>query len=124
MTNHDKDHHDCRWFRGAIYVDQFYSHAEFDLDKPEEVNEGTPVIRNIYFKNIVLDTHGGNAIFLAGLPESPLQNIHFENVNAIGKYGMKAYNIEGFVMKNVAVSSRLDEDYKFHHAEYNSISQL
>lgn len=118
LVNHDKDHQDCRWFRGAINIDQFYSHTEFDLDKPEKINEGTPVIRNIFFKDIVLDTSGGNAVFMAGLPESPLQNIRLENVNAVGKYGMKAYNIEGFVMKNVAVSSRLDEDYKFHRAEY------
>lgn len=120
LTNHDQEHQDCRWFRGAINIDQFYSHEEFDPDKPEEVNEGTSVIRNIYFKNIVLDTHGGNAIFMAGLPESPLRNIYLENVNAVGKYGLKAYNIEGFVMKNVAVSSRQDEAYKFHHAEYTA----
>ena len=118
LRNYDLDHEDCKWFRGAINIDQFYSHDEYDPDLKEEVNEGTPVIQNIYIKNIVLDTYGGNAIFLAGLPESPLQNIYLENVNAIGKYGLKACNIEGFVMKNVSVISRQDEDYQFHHAEY------
>ncbi|MBP1967652.1 hypothetical protein J2Z65_006924 [Paenibacillus aceris] len=40
-----------------------------------------------------------------------VQNIHLEYVNAIGKYGLKAYNVEGFVMNNVSFVSRLDEDY-------------
>ncbi|NOU62862.1 glycoside hydrolase family 28 protein [Paenibacillus sp. LMG 31461] len=117
LINYDLDHEDCKWFRGAINIDQFYSHDEYDPDLKEEVNEGTPVIQNIFFKNIVLDTYGGNAIFLAGLPESPLQNIYLENVTAIGKYGLKAYNVQGFVMKNVLVNSRNDEAYMFHSAE-------
>lgn len=49
---------------------------------------------------------------MAGLPESPLQNIKLENVNAIGKYGCKANNIRGLVLNNVNVISR-DGDEKF-----------
>lgn len=110
FKNMSTEHKDCRWFRGAIYVDQFYSHETFDVDKAEEVNEGTAVIRNITFKNIDMDTVAGNAVFLAGLPESSLKDIRLENVNATGKYGMKAYNIDGLTMENVRVTSREDED--------------
>ena len=43
---------DCEWFRGAVYIDQFYSHDVFDLDEKMPVDESTPVIRNITLKNI------------------------------------------------------------------------
>jgi exo-poly-alpha-galacturonosidase len=111
FKNYDLSHRDCRWFRGAIYIDQFYSHETFDADKEEEFNEGTSIIRDITFRNIILDTITGNAIYLAGLLESPLQNIRLENVNAIGKYGLKANNIRGLVLDNVSVESREDENY-------------
>lgn len=117
LRNNDLEHQDCRWFRGAINIDQFYSHEQFDADLKEDVTEGTSIIRNIRFRNIVLDTHGGNAVFMAGLPESPLQNIHLENVHAVGKSGLKAFNIQGLVMKNVTVLSRDGEDYKLYNAE-------
>ena len=117
LKNYSLEHEDCEWFRGAINIDQFYSHIEYDADRMEEINEGTSIIRNIFFKNIVLDTYAGNAIFMAGLPESPLQNIVLENVSAIGKYGLKAYNIDALILKNVSVVSRLDEPYHFHNAK-------
>lgn len=117
FRNYDLSHKDCRWFRGAIYIDQFYSHETFDANKTEEFNEGTSIIRDITFKNIILDTIAGNAVYLTGLPESPLQNIKLENVNAIGKYGLKANNIKGLVMDNVSVVSREDENYMFNNVE-------
>ncbi|AIQ57019.1 glycosyl hydrolase family 28 protein [Paenibacillus borealis] len=115
LKNYSLEHEDCEWFRGAINIDQFYSHIEYDADLREVVNEGTSIIRNISFRNIVLDTYAGNAVFMAGLPESPLQNIVLENVSAIGRYGLKAYNIEGLALRNVSVMSRMDEDYQFHN---------
>ncbi|AIQ45845.1 hypothetical protein R70723_08115 [Paenibacillus sp. FSL R7-0273] len=117
LRNYSLEHEDCRWFRGAINIDQFYGHKEYDPDRAEEVNEGTGIIRDITFRNIVLDTHAGNAVFMAGLPEQPLQNIVLENISAIGKYGLKAYNIEGMTINNVSVLSRLDEPYQFHNAK-------
>lgn len=104
-TNMSLEHQDCKWFRGALYVDQFYSHDEFDLDKPEEFNEGTAAIRDITFKNIELETIAGNAIYLAGLPENYLKNISLINVKAKGKYGMTAYNIDGLKQSEVTVEA-------------------
>lgn len=111
--NFSTDHKDCRWFRGAIYVDQFYSHETFDVDAAEPVDEGTAVIRDITFKDIELETIGGNAIYLAGLPESPLINITLDNVTAKGKCGMKAMNIDGLCMNDVTVVSCEDDAYYF-----------
>lgn len=116
--NRDTEHKDCRWFRGAIYVDQFYGHEKFDINSQEEVNEGTPVIQNLTFKNIEIETIGGNAIYLAGLPESPLKNISLLNISAIGRKGMKAYNVSGLAMENVTVKSNEDEDYIFEKVSF------
>ena len=103
LVNHDPEHQDCRWFRGGINVDMFYSLDEVDHDHPLPVDEGTPVFRNITFQNISLETVGGNAIFIAGLPESPVENLTLRNVHAKGKYGMQAHNTTGLQMENVTV---------------------
>jgi len=113
FNNTNLEYKDCKWFRGAIYIDQFYSHDVIDSDKSKEFNDGTSIIRNITYKNIVLDTLAGNAIYLTGLPESPLKNIRLENVSAIGKYGFKANNIIGLVLRNVSVISREDDKFLF-----------
>lgn len=115
--NYNLEHKDCEWFRGAVYIDQFYSHISFDADKSEEVNEGTSTIRDIIFRNIRLDTLTGNAIYLTGLPESPLRDIQLDNVHAVGKYGLKGNNIKNLTMNNVSVDSREDEKYMFHNVK-------
>lgn len=105
LVNKDTAHKDCRWFRGGIYIDQYYSHDEFDINEYREINEGTAVIRNILFKDIELETVGGNAIYLSGLAESRLQNIMLMNVKAKGVHGMKVYNIDGLTVHNTEVVS-------------------
>lgn len=113
--NEDPEITDTKWFRGAIYVDQFYSNAEFDSEKREPVTEETAVIRNVTFKNIKLDTLTSSAVYLTGLPEQPLQNITIENVEAVGKYGMTACNIENFTLSNVTVEAREGKVYNLNH---------
>lgn len=105
-TNKNPEIHDSRWSRGGIYVDQFYGDAEFDPRIAKPNDETTPLIRNVLFQNITVDTAGGNAIYLTGLPESPLENIRLENVTAIGEHGLIASNIRGLVMDNVSVDAR------------------
>lgn len=106
--NRDTDIKVTQWFRGAIYLDGFYSYEEFDADTPAEVDEGTPIIEDIYFKDITVDTIEGHAIYLCGLPERHYRNIYFENVKAHGRYGMKVQNIDNLVLENVDVTSDND----------------
>lgn len=108
---------DCEWFRGAIYVDNFYSNITFDPSCKMPVNEGTPKIKNVIFEDIEVDTVAGNAIYLTGLPESPLENICLKNVTAHGKFGLKAYNIDGLKMENVSVKSDEDGDWYLKNIE-------
>ncbi len=110
LRNADTEHADCKWFRGGIYVDCYYSNEEVS-GEPREVSEETPLIRNVVFRNVLVDTCGGNAVYLSGLPERRCENITLENVCAVGKYGMKAYFIEGLHMKNVRVLAREGPDY-------------
>ena len=105
LVNHSTEHTDTKWFRGAIYADGFYGYDDFDADTPVETDEGTPVVDGIYLKNISVDTVGGNAVYLCGLPEMPFRNIYMENVKAHGKYGMKVKNIENLQLINVDVTS-------------------
>ena len=103
--NDKAEHKDCRWFRGAILVDQFYSHDHYDFDASEPAGAGPAVIKDIVFRDIVTSTKAGNAIFLAGLPEQYLENIKLINVTAQGKTGMIAGNVQGLVMENLQVTA-------------------
>jgi polygalacturonase len=104
--NNSPEVHDSRYSRGAIYVDQFYGDAKPDIAAAKPKDDSTPLIRNVLFQNITLDTVGGNAIYLSGLPESPLENIRFENVIAIGEHGFIANNVRGLALDHVSVDAR------------------
>lgn len=99
------EHKDCRWFRGAINIDQFYSHEEFDPHAPRPVTDATPVIRDVTLRNIVSDTVAGRAVFLAGLPEQPLERIRMENVRATGRAGLRAHNVAGLDLTDTCVTT-------------------
>jgi len=94
-------------------VDQFYGDAKSDPHQARPKDESTPLIRNVLFQNITLDTVAGNAIYLTGLPESPLENIRLENVTAIGEHGFIANNINGLVLNKVSVEARDGKAMRF-----------
>ena len=81
------------------------------------MDEGTPVIRNITFRNIQADTAVSSAIYLVGLPEQPLENIRLENVQASGRWGMRAANIRGLIMENTSVTAREGETFRMDRVE-------
>jgi len=49
---------------------------------------------------------GGNAVYLSGLPESPLENIHLENMVAFGNNDMVTYHVKNLTMKDVKIFAR------------------
>lgn len=109
LVNNSTEYKDTKYFRGALYVDGFYGAGEFDADKAIPVDEGTPVVEDIYFKDISLETIAGNAVYLCGLPESHFKNICLENVRARGKYGMKYKNIDGLRLIDTDISGECDD---------------
>ena len=104
LENLNPERGDSEWFRGALYIDGFYGSVKFDPDTPVPIDETTPMIEDIYFKNITLTTKAGNAIYLYGLPERHFNNIRMENIKAHGKYGIKVKNIDNLQMNNVDVT--------------------
>lgn len=109
LVNNNTEYEDTKYFRGALYVDGFYGEAEFDPEELRPVDEGTPVVEGIYFKDISLTTVAGNAVYLCGLPEAHFKNICLENVRARGKYGMKYKNIDGLQLINTDISGEHDD---------------
>jgi polygalacturonase len=104
--NRDRFVKDCLWYRGGICIDAFYSIEDFDINEVKPIDEGTPTIRDITFKNIVLDTVGGNAVYISGLPERPIENIHLENVVALGNNDIVTHHVNNLTMKNVRITER------------------
>lgn len=109
LTNNSTEYKDTKYFRGALYVDGFYGEERFDPDLTCPVDEGTPVVEDIYFKDISLETIAGNAVYLYGLPEAPFKNIYLENVKAHGKYGIKTKNIDNLRLINTDISGECQE---------------
>ncbi len=105
LVNNSTDYGATQWFRGALYIDGFYGDAEFDADTAMEINDGTPVVDGIYFKDIELKTIKGHAVYMCGLPEMQFKNVYMENVKAHGEYGMFVKNIDNLQMINVDVTS-------------------
>lgn len=101
--NYDTLYEDSEWFRGAIYVDQFYSFKEFDSELKKPVTEATPCVKDLVFRNVEVDTVAGNAIYLVGLPEMPIKNVTLDHVKAKGKNGIVMRNVEGLEQKNVSI---------------------
>lgn len=106
LVNADREVKATKWFRGAIYADGFYGEEEFDWDAPVKVDETTPEVDGIYFKNITVDTQEGYGVYLCGLPEMPYRNIFLENVKASGEYGMETKNIQNLQSVDTQVSGR------------------
>lgn len=104
--NYNTLYEDSEWFRGAIYIDQFYSFKEFDSEQKKPVTEATPRVQNIVLRNVEVDSSTGNAIYLVGLPEMPIRNVTLDHVKAKGKNGMVLRNVEGLEQKNVSVILR------------------
>lgn len=104
MDNQNTDVKACKWFRGALYLDGFYSHETFDPEAEEPVDESTPIIENITFENITLSTVEGHAVYLCGLPERHFQNIRMKNVKAHGPHGLYVKNLDGFEMEDCEIT--------------------
>ena len=113
LINRDRTISSTIWFKGAVYVDCYYGEKEYDHQEDRPIDEGTPVIQDIHFRNLTSDTEEGHAIYMAGLPESPLRNITFEHIRGIGQNGLFAQSVEGLSLKDVQVSAREGDDMRF-----------
>ena len=110
MVNTSTEHDMTKWFKGAIYVDQFYGVDGISLNECQPVYDDTPTIRDITFRNITLDTVRGYGIYLCGLPENHLRNIRLENVAGRAPHTIYESNADEIVMENVHISQSADKN--------------
>ncbi len=109
MVNTSTEHDMTKWFKGAIYVDQFYGVDGASLEACQPVSDDTPAIRDIAFRNVTLDTVRGYGIYLCGLPENPLRNIQIENVEGYAPHIIYEKNAVEIMMENVHIFQNADK---------------
>ena len=68
--NRDKSLRPTIWAKGAINIDFFYGRDDFDLSV-HPVDEGTPVFKDIVFKDIVLEMDGMYGVYMVGYRNIP-----------------------------------------------------
>lgn len=100
--NYKTEHKDCRWFRGSLYMDLYYSleESEFDITEAQPVSEETPAIRNIVVENVTSETVAGNGLYLCGLSESPLENVTIKNVKIKALHPQVIQNVTGLILED------------------------
>jgi len=87
----------------AIFFDLYYFvkfATDGERDQSPVVSESTPVFRNMRFENIVCNG-AKKGIFVRGLPEMRVKNIHMENMVLKADKGAELIDADDIVVKNV-----------------------
>lgn len=76
-----------------IFISEYYPKepANPAADPATDVGEYNPVYKNILLKNIDI-SNAQEGLIIWGIPESPIQNVGFENVKISAKHGAQIYN--------------------------------
>lgn len=82
-----------------------------DEENLPEVNEETPIFRNIFVENIV-SKNARRALLFNGLPEMNIENIHLKNAFITSKIGAELSESRGVVFENVTVIPQEGPAYK------------
>ena len=68
----------------------------------DTASKKAPVFRNLYFSNII--GHGSPyAVMIQGLPESPVENVHFSNVTLTARKGLNITDAKGLSFEKFQV---------------------
>ncbi len=73
-----------------------------EKDPAQEVNEKTPIWRDIHISNLTA-TGSGDAGLIMGLPEMPIQNLTLDNVTISADKQMRIGNAKGVVFRDVKI---------------------
>ena len=74
--------------------------TEDPVIKEQPVSEATPVFRNMSFKNIICEG-AEKAIMMQGIPEMPVENMTFENMNIRAREGISFNYVKDLTFRNV-----------------------
>ncbi|MBE2212860.1 MAG: hypothetical protein IAE82_03240 [Opitutaceae bacterium] len=93
------------WNRAPISVDAYYYENVGSPDVAEPLTPATPRLRDIHFKNIVIDNPNGRFMWLCGFLQLPLGGITFENVSGRARYGLHLQNVDGLRFNDVNITA-------------------
>ena len=95
--------------KNPIYINDYYPERTAPKDpateKAEPVTDRTPITKDIMIRNVTI-TDSPNAGTIQGLPEAPISNLIFSNVNISAKTGMIIYHARGvqFINSKITVA--------------------
>jgi polygalacturonase len=92
-------------FYGGKSASEVLEDGQSQINTPTipAVSEKTPVFRNIYVNGVV-SRNARRAMFINGLPEMNIQNIHFENSKISAQYGAELVESDGVTFRNVEIT--------------------
>jgi hypothetical protein len=76
---------------------------DYGSDTKQAANEKPPVFRNMHIQNVTGEG-APTAILIQGLEDSPIENIHFENMAITSAKGIVCNNVKGLAFDNVNVT--------------------
>ena len=91
--------------REAIRINMLYSGG--NRLPVQEVNSGTPLVESIHYENISCNYSKQNVIQIIGLPEMPVQNVSFNNMNLGGRIGIDVKDAKNITFENVKISNQV-----------------
>ncbi|KAA0992165.1 glycoside hydrolase family 28 protein [Dyadobacter aurulentus] len=119
----------------AVFFDLYYFvkfATDGERDMRPEVNEGTPVFRDMHFENIVCNG-ATKGVFVRGLPEMPVRNIVMENMVLASETGMELTDADQIKFKNVKLITQKTKpvimidngtNISFDQLKYNDASEM
>jgi len=89
--------------REAIRINMLYHGDRLPM---ELVDAGTPVIKNINFNNIRCSYSKRNIIQIRGIPEMPVSNVTFENIDLSGNKGIEISDAKSIYFNNTSAANQ------------------
>lgn len=108
--------------REAIRINMLYSGG--NRLPEQEVNSGTPVIENIHYENISCKYAKRNVIQIIGLPEMPVNNVTFKNINLGGRVGIDINDAKNISFDNVKISNEVGTPVSISYSDKITINNL
>jgi len=90
----------------------------------QEVNSGTPVIENIHYENIRCKYSKLQAIQIIGLPEMPVKNVSFKNLELGGEIGIEINDSKNISFENLTLSCKTGPPVKISYCDSININSL
>ena len=110
--------------KNPIYINDYYPERTAPKDpsteKAEPVTDRTPIIKNVIIRDLTV-TNCPNAGTIQGVPEMPISDMTFSNVNISAKTGMKIYRAKGIRFINSKITAENGKSLITYDAEVTGL---